>query len=57
VPRIAGQPAGYIRNQLLLFKAEKRSPGDEALTKMKSILKTVPDVTLEDVAAYYSSLR
>jgi sulfide dehydrogenase [flavocytochrome c] flavoprotein chain len=56
-PRIAGQPAGYIRNQLLLFKADKRSPGDEALTKMKAILKAVPNGTLQDVAAYYSSLR
>jgi cytochrome c553 len=57
VPSIAGQPAGYIRNQLLLFKADKRSPGDEALTKLKAILKGIPDETLGDVAAYYSSLR
>jgi len=57
VPAIAGQPAAYIRNQLLLFKADKRSPGDEPLTKMKAILKAVPDDTLGDVAAYYSSLR
>jgi cytochrome c553 len=57
VPPIAGQPAPYIRNQLLLFKADKRSPGDEALTKLKSILKAIPDETLADVAAYYSTLR
>jgi cytochrome c553 len=57
VPRIAGQPAVYLRNQLLLFKADKRSPGDEALTKMKAVLKAVPDATLADLAAYYSSLR
>lgn len=56
-PAIAGQPAGYIKSQLLLFKADKRSPGDEPLTKMKSILKGIPDETLGDVAAYYSSLR
>ena len=56
-PAIAGQPAGYIQSQLMLFKADKRSPGDEPLTKMKSILKTIPDETLADVAAYYSSLR
>ena len=56
-PAIAGQPAGYLKNQLLLFKADKRSPGDEPLTKMKAILKAVPDETLGDVAAYYSSLR
>jgi cytochrome c553 len=57
VPALAGQPAAYIRNQLLLFKADKRSPGDEPLTKMKAILKPIPDATLADVAAYYSSLR
>ena len=57
VPRIAGQPAVYLRNQLLLFKADKRSPGDEALTKMKALLKAVPDATLADLAAYYSAVR
>jgi cytochrome c553 len=57
VPAIAGQPAGYIRNQLLLFKADKRSPGDPALTQLKSVLRTIPDETLADVAAYYSSLK
>ena len=57
VPQIAGQPAVYLRNQLLLFKADRRSPGDEAVTKMKAALKAIPDETLADVAAYYSSLR
>jgi cytochrome c553 len=57
VPQIAGQPAVYLRNQLLLFKADKRSPGDEALTKMKALLKAVPDATLADLAAYYSAVR
>ena len=56
-PAIAGQPATYLRNQLLLFKADKRSPGDEPLTMMKAIVKAIPDGTLADVAAYYSSLR
>ena len=57
VPRIAGQPPAYLRNQLLLFKADKRSPGDAELTKMKAALKAIPDEALADVAAYYSSLR
>jgi cytochrome c553 len=57
VPAIAGQPELYIRNQLLLFKADKRSPGDPELTKMKAVLKAIPDAALADVAAYYSSLR
>jgi cytochrome c553 len=57
IPRIAGQPAVYLRNQLLLFKADRRSPGDDAVSKMKAALKAIPDETLGDVAAYYSSLR
>lgn len=56
IPDISGQPVGYLRNQLLLFKADRRSPGDEALTKMKSVLRQIPDDTLADLAAYYSSL-
>jgi cytochrome c553 len=57
VPQIAGQPSVYLRNQLLLFKADRRSPGDEALVKMKAALRAVPDETLSDLAAYYASLR
>jgi cytochrome c553 len=57
VPQIAGQPAVYLRNQLLLFKVDKRSPGDEAVSKMKAALKAIPDETLADLAAYYASLR
>jgi len=57
IPAIAGQPAGYLRNQLQLFKADKRSPGDPALTQLKSIVRPIPDETLADIAAYYSSLR
>jgi cytochrome c553 len=57
IPRIAGQPAVYLRNQLLLFKADRRSPGDEALTKIKAALKSIPDAALADLAAYYASLK
>jgi cytochrome c553 len=56
VPDISGQPVGYLTNQLLLFKTDRRSPGDEALTKMKALLKQIPNDTLADLAAYYSSL-
>lgn len=56
VPSLQGQPPGYLKNQMLLFKAEKRSPGDAALTSMKAIMKTIDDATLVDLAAYYASL-
>jgi cytochrome c553 len=56
VPRLMGQPAGYLKNQMLLFKADRRSPGDAELTKMKGIMKSVDDATLADLAAYFASL-
>lgn len=57
IPDLTGQPPGYLRNQLILFKAERRSPGDATLKAMKALIKTIPDETLGDLAAYYSSLR
>jgi cytochrome c553 len=55
-PPLAGQPPGYLLNQMKLFKAEKRSPGDQALTQVKAVMKPLDDATLADLAAYYSSL-
>jgi cytochrome c553 len=57
IPSLAGQAPGYLREQLLLFKQDRRSPGDPALAALKALLKTIPDDTLGDLAAYYSSLR
>jgi cytochrome c553 len=57
VPDLRGQPAGYLRQQMLLFKADRRSPGDEQLKPLKALMKTIPDQTLADVAAYFSSVR
>lgn len=56
MPDLTGQPPGYLLNQMKLFKADKRSPGDENLTKLKVLMRTVEDSTLADLAAYYSSL-
>ncbi len=42
---------------MLLFKADRRSPGDPALAAVKAMLRTIPDETFADLAAYYSSLR
>jgi cytochrome c553 len=55
-PDLTGQPPGYLLNQMKLFKAEKRSPGDANLTAVKAVMKGVDDATLADLAAYYSSL-
>lgn len=56
-PDIAGQPAAYLLNQLRLFKRDRRSPGDPVLRSAKESVRALPDQTLADLAAYYSSLR
>lgn len=55
VPGLQNQPVGYLKNQMLLFKTDKRSPGDAALASMKALMKTIDDATLADLAAYYAS--
>jgi cytochrome c553 len=57
IPDLTAQPPGYLQSQMLLFKADRRSPGDEALKALKALMKTIPDEQLADLAAYYSSLR
>lgn len=57
VPDLTGQPAGYLRNQMLLFKAGKRSPGDKNLSAIKAMMGTIPDAQYADLAAYFSSQR
>jgi cytochrome c553 len=57
IPDLTGQPPGYLRNQMLLFKSDQRSPGDASLKALKALMRELPDETLADLAAYYSSLR
>jgi cytochrome c553 len=57
VPDLTGQPPGYLRNQMLLFKADRRSPGDDQLKAIKTLMRTIPDEQLADIAAYWSSVR
>ena len=57
VPDLTGQPPGYLRNQMLLFKADRRSPGDEQLKSVKALMRTIPDEQIADLAAYWSSVR
>jgi cytochrome c553 len=57
IPDLTGQPPGYLQNQLLLFKQDQRSPGDAGLKAVKLLIQTLPDETLADLAAYYSTLR
>jgi cytochrome c553 len=57
IPSLAGQAAGYLREQMLLFKQDRRNPGDANLAAVKAVMKPIPDETFADIAAYYSSLR
>lgn len=57
VPDLRGQPPGYLLDQMRLFKADRRSPGDDHLKALKAVMKTIPDEAYADMAAYFSSLR
>jgi cytochrome c553 len=57
VPDLTGQPPGYLRNQMHLFKADRRSPGDDHLKAVKALMRTIPDEQISDLAAYWSSVR
>jgi cytochrome c553 len=57
VPDLTGQPAAYLQSQMLLFKADRRSPGDDSLKAVKALMKSIPDADFADLAAYFSSLR
>jgi cytochrome c553 len=57
IPALAGQPPGYLAQQMLRFKADTRDPGDPLLSAKKALMRTVPDGQFPDLAAYYSSLR
>ena len=57
IPGIAGQPPGYLVQQMFLFKADTRDPGDPMLAAKKALMKIIPDGQFADLAAYYSSLR
>jgi cytochrome c553 len=57
IPSLAGQPPGYLRDQMVLFKQDRRNPGDAQLKALKVLMQGIPDETLTDLAAYYASLR
>ena len=57
VPDLRGQPAAYLESQMRLFKADRRSPGDEALKSLKALMRTIPDESIADLAAFFASRR
>ena len=57
IPGLAGQPPGYLAQQMLLFKQDTRDPGDPLLAAKKALMRTIPDSQFPDLAAFYSSLR
>jgi cytochrome c553 len=57
IPSLTGQPPGYLTTQMILFKQDRRNPGDPNLAALKALMKGIPNSTFDDLAAYYSSLR
>jgi len=57
ISSLAGQPPGYLAQQMLLFKQDTRDPGDPLLAAKKALMRIIPDSQFPELAAYYSSLR
>ena len=58
IPDIRGQAPGYLKTQMMLFKQDRRNPDDEQMKAVKALMmKTVPDETFGDLAAYFASQR
>ena len=57
IPGLAGQPPGYLAQQMVLFKVDTRDPGDPLLAAKKALMRIIPDSQFPELAAYYSSLR
>lgn len=55
VPRLAGQPAGYIAAQLRAWQAGRRR--NDPLGVMISVAEALADPDVDAVAAYYAALR
>jgi cytochrome c553 len=51
-PRLAGKPAGYLKNQLIAFRDGRRR-----YAPMNYLLEYQTDAYLQEIAAYFSGLR
>ncbi len=51
IPSLAGQPAGYVTVQLILFRE-----GIRQVSAMNAFAENMPDQAVEDLAAHYASL-
>ena len=57
VPSVAGQAPAYLKLQMQAFKDGKRNAGDPLVEEMRTVMKTLSDATIDDIVAYYSSVR
>jgi cytochrome c553 len=51
-PRLAGKPGGYLYNQLLAFRGDRRK-----YPPMNYLLEFLPDSYLQEIADYFASLH
>ncbi len=51
-PRLAGKPSGYLLNQLVAFRDDRRR-----YPPMNYLLEYIPDAYLQQMADYFSALR
>lgn len=58
IPRLQGQPALYLKNQMALFAGDKRKLDDkEQETVKKTMFKALDPADFEELAAFYATLK
>ena len=57
IPSVAGQAPGYLKLQIQAFKDGKRNPGEPLVEEMRAIMKNLSDAAIDDILAYYSTIK
>jgi len=57
IPSVAGQAPGYLKLQIQAFRDGKRNPGEPLVEEMRTIMKNLSDAAIDDIIAYYSTVK
>ncbi len=58
IPKLQGQPALYLKSQMVLFGGDKRKLEDAEQEKIKkTMFKSLDPADFEELAAYYATLK
>jgi cytochrome c553 len=57
IPSVAGQAPGYLKLQIQAFRDGKRNAGEPLVEEMQTIMKNLSAAAIDDIIAYYSSVK